>query len=85
MKIGEIIKKYRDEHGYSLREFSRISGVSNSYLSMLESGRHPRTGRPIVPTLTKINQIADAMGIGVDDLINVMDDTPVRFDSDEES
>lgn len=39
MKIGEIIKKYRDEHGYSLREFSRISGVSNSYLSMLESGR----------------------------------------------
>lgn len=84
MKIGEIIKKYREEHGYSLREFSRISGVSNSYLSMLESGRHPRTGRPIVPTLTKINQIADAMGIGVDDLINVMDDTPVRFDSDEE-
>ena len=64
---------------------ARISGVSNSYLSMLESGRHPRTGRPIVPTLTKINQIADAMGIGVDDLINVMDDTPVRFDSDEES
>lgn len=85
MKIGEIIKKYREEHGYSLREFSRISGVSNSYLSMLESGRHPRTGRPIVPTLTKLNQIADAMGIDINDLINVMDNTPIHFDSNDET
>lgn len=80
MKIGEILKTYREEHGYSLREFAKLSGVSNSYLSMLESGRHPRSGRPIVPTLTKLNQIAAAMGIGVDDLIANMDDTPVRFD-----
>jgi transcriptional regulator with XRE-family HTH domain len=82
MKIGDILRKYRDDHGYSLREFSRISGVSNSYLSMLESGRHPRTGRPIVPTLTKLNQIAAAMNMGVDDLIAIMDDTPVTFDDD---
>jgi transcriptional regulator with XRE-family HTH domain len=80
MKIGDILRTYREEHDLSLREFSRLSGVSNSYLSMLESGRHPRSGRPIVPTLTKLNQIAAAMGIGVDDLIANMDDTPVRFD-----
>lgn len=70
MKIGEIIKKYRKEHGLSLRDFSRISGVSNSYLSMLESGRSPRSDRPIVPTLTKLNQIAAAMGISVNELIS---------------
>ncbi len=80
MKIGEIIKQYRNEHGYSLREFSKLSGVSNSYLSMLESGKHPRSGRPIVPTLTKLNQIADAMGLRIDDLISAMDDTPVKID-----
>lgn len=83
MKIGEILRNYREEHGYSLREFAKLSGVSNSYLSMLESGRHPRSGRPIVPTLTKLNQIAAAMGIRVDDLIANMDDTPVRFDDEE--
>lgn len=82
MTIGEILKQYREEHGYSLRDFSKISGVSNSYLSMLESGRHPRSGRPIVPTLTKLNQIAEAMGITIDNLIGIMDDTPVNFDDD---
>ena len=82
MKLGDIIKKYREDHGLSLRAFSDLSGVSNSYLSMLESGKHPRSGRPIVPTLTKLNQLADAMGLRVDDLIQEMDDMPVKIDDD---
>lgn len=80
MQLGDIIKKYREDHGLSLRAFSDLSGVSNSYLSMLESGKHPRSGRPIVPTLTKLNQLADAMGLRVDDLIQEMDDMPVKID-----
>lgn len=82
MKLGDIIKKYREDHGLSLRAFSDLSGVSNSYLSMLESGKHPRSGRPIVPTLTKLNQLADAMGLRVDDLIQEMDDMPVKIGCD---
>ena len=82
MKLGDIIKKYREDHGLSLRAFSDLSGVSNSYLSMLESGKHPRSGRPIVPTLTKLNQLADAMGLRVDDLIQEMDDMPVKINGD---
>lgn len=82
MKLGDIIKKYREDHGLSLRAFSDLSGVSNSYLSMLESGKHPRSGRPIVPTLTKLNQLANAMGLRVDDLIQEMDDMPVKIDGD---
>lgn len=82
MKLGDIIKKYREDHGLSLRAFSDLSGVSNSYLSMLESGKHPRSGRPIVPTLTKLNQLADAMGLRIDDLIQEMDDMPVKIDGD---
>jgi transcriptional regulator with XRE-family HTH domain len=79
MKLGEIIRRYREDHGYSLRKFAEISGVSNSYLSMLETGRQPSSGRPVVPTLTKLNQIAAAMNMRVDDLIAVMDDTPVSL------
>lgn len=80
MELSEIIKSYRSEHGLSLREFSKMSGVSNSYLSMLENGRQPRDGKPIVPTLTKLDQIASAMGIRLDDLIKMMDDSPVVVD-----
>lgn len=80
MKLGEIIRNYRNEHSLSLREFSQISGISNSYISMLESGRHPRSGRPIVPTITKLNQLSSAMGLKIDDLLSIMDDMPVDID-----
>lgn len=43
MTLGDIVKNYRAEHGLSLREFSRISGVSNGYISMLEKNEHPKT------------------------------------------
>lgn len=77
MTLGELIKKYRAEHDLSLRDFAKKSGISNSYLSMIETGRKPSSGRPIVPTLTKLNQLADAMEMRVDDLVLLIDDTIV--------
>ena len=53
MTLGDIVKNYRTEHGLSLREFSRISGVSNGYISMLEKNEHPKTKKPIVPSIEK--------------------------------
>ena len=29
MTLGELVKKYRTEHELSLRDFSRLSGISN--------------------------------------------------------
>lgn len=80
MKLGVILKSYREENGLSLREFAKRSGVSNSYLSMLETGRQPQSGRPIVPTLTTLNKIAAAMCMRVDDLIAAVDDMPVSIE-----
>lgn len=74
MRLGQMIKKYRNDNGLSLRDFARVSGVSNSYISMLETGRQPTSGRPVVPTLTKLNQIAAAMNVRVDDLIVAIED-----------
>ncbi len=79
MRLGELIKKYREEHGYSLRKFAEISGISNAYLSMLENGRYPSSDRPVVPTLTKLNQIASAMNMRVDDLIATIEDMPISI------
>ncbi len=74
MRLGQMIRKYRNDNGLSLRDFARVSGVSNSYISMLETGRQPTSGRPVVPTLTKLNQIAAAMNVRVDDLIVAIGD-----------
>lgn len=82
MKLGAVLKNYREENGLSLRDFAKKSGVSNSYLSMLETGRQPQSGRPIVPTLTTLNKLAAAMCMRVDDLIAIVDDMPVSIKED---
>lgn len=81
MTLGELIKQYRIDNDLSLRELAQRAGISNSYLSMLETGRKSSTKQPIVPTLTKLNQLADAMGLRVDDLIAMIDDIPIELDS----
>lgn len=73
MTLGDIVKNYRIEHGLSLREFSRISGVSNGYISMLEKNEHPKTKKPIVPSIEKMRCIANAMGMSFDSLLDMID------------
>ena len=81
MTLGDFIRNYRSEHGYSLRTFSDICHVSNAYLSMLEKGSHPTTGKPIVPTVRVLGQIAHAMGLTLDELLSRVEDMPVDVSS----
>lgn len=81
MTLGELIKQYRKDNGLSLRDLAQRARISNSYLSMLENGRKSSTKQPIVPTLTKLNQLADAMGLRVDDLVAMIDDIPIDLDN----
>ena len=73
MTLGDIVKNYRTEHGLSLREFSRISGVSNGYISMLEKNEHPKAKKPIVPSIEKMRCISNAMGMSFDSLLDMID------------
>lgn len=80
MTLGDIVKNYRADHGLSLREFSRISGVSNGYISMLEKNEHPKTKKPIVPSIEKMRCIANAMGMSFDSLLDMIDsDQPISI------
>lgn len=80
MTLGDIVKNYRTEHGLSLREFSRISGVSNGYISMLEKNEHPKTKKSIVPSIEKMRCIANAMGMSFDSLLDMIDsDQPISI------
>ena len=74
MTLAELIKKYRLEHGLSMREFGRKCGFSNAYISILEGGVNPRTGEILKPTLATYQKIADAMGITIDSLFSVLQD-----------
>ena len=77
MTHSEIIEEYRTKHGISQRKFAEICGVSNGYISMLEKGANPKTGKAIVPTLDKLQKIAKAMGLTVDELLTMADEIEV--------
>lgn len=74
MLLGEIIEKYRLEHGLSQRQFAQRCHLSNGYIAMIEKNRNPQTGEPIIPTLTVLMKIATAIGMNLDDMLHLMDD-----------
>lgn len=63
MTLGEEIRKYRKEHSLSLDQFAFKTGLSKSYLSMLENNKDPR-GKPINPSLDTIKKVAAVCGPG---------------------
>lgn len=77
MTLGDFICKYRNDHGLSQRKFAEICGLSNGYISMLEKGYNPNTNKPLVPSLTQLKKLADAMGMTVMQLFETVDDMPV--------
>lgn len=77
MKLGEYIRTYRTEHGLSQRQFAVRCGLSNGYISMLEKGENPKTHKPIAPTLEKLNAVARAMGLSINELAVLVDDLDV--------
>ena len=79
MKIGEIIKNYRTQNDLSQRAFAKKCGVSFGYVSMLESGKNPRSDKPLVPALTVLNKLAIGMGITIDQLIDLADDMDISL------
>lgn len=72
MKLGDLIIKYRKENNLSQREFSRISGLSNSAISIIEKGINKQTGKPSEPDFSTYKKLADAMGISLQELFTTL-------------
>lgn len=78
MTIGEIVKMYRKEHGLSQRQFAEQCGdITYGYISMIEQGKNPSTGKPIVLSIEKVASLARAMGMTLHQLVDLADDSPV--------
>ena len=81
MKLGQIIKKYRVSHDMSMDDFAKVSGISKTYISMLENGINKKNGKEIVPTVEYIRKAAKGMFMQFDDLFAMVDgNTQINLD-----
>ena len=62
-KIEENLKKLRDKKGYSLEKEARLADLSLNTIVKIENGVNQN------PTIEKLTKIANALEVGVDDLI----------------
>lgn len=66
LSIGEYIKEKRNERGLSARELARRSGVSQPYLSQLETGKNNN------PTADVLQKIATGLGVDFKEIWNIL-------------
>ena len=85
MHLGEVIKKYRDEHQkMSMQAFADKCGLSKGYIAMLERNVNSKTGEPVVPSIETFIKVAKAMNMTLDELTDKVDENqPISLISDE--
>lgn len=54
LTFGEELHQLREEKNISIRELMRKTGISNSYLSQLETGKRPRPSQEIIAKIGKV-------------------------------
>lgn len=65
MRIEILLKKIREEKGYSLEQLSRLTGISTSHLNYIERNEKE-------PSLTYAVIIAKALNIKIEDLYKIV-------------
>lgn len=68
MKLGKIIKDYINEHNISVREFSRQSNLSNTYIANIVNNEDSN------PSVDALGKIAAVMGCSAIQLFEMLDD-----------
>jgi transcriptional regulator with XRE-family HTH domain len=63
--LGQLLKKTREDRGYTLREVEELSGVSNAYLSQMESDKIKR------PSPVWLHKLADTYEISYSTLLGL--------------
>ena len=74
VKLGDIIKSYRNENKVTMQDIADKSGLSKGYISMIENGKNPRSGKPISPNITSLSKLAQGMNMDLEYLIQLLGD-----------
>lgn len=61
--IAKNIKKYRDKLDISQDKLSKLAGITLHTITKIESGATPD------PRIETVKKIANALGVGIDDLM----------------
>jgi len=63
--IAKNIKKYREKKGISQDKLSKLANITLHTITKIESGATPD------PRIETVKKIADALGVGIDDLFKL--------------
>ena len=75
MKLGEKLKKLRDDRGMSMYRLTQMTGVSGHHIKGIEQGTRQ-------PTIETLNKLVNALGSSLADIFSD-DNNSVRLDEDE--
>ncbi|WP_214630029.1 helix-turn-helix domain-containing protein [Paenibacillus agaridevorans] len=70
-EISRFLRELRGRRKYTLREASERSGLSHSYISSLENGKHPKTKAPINPSPESLKRLSEAYNYDFETLMKV--------------
>ena len=82
MKLGNMIRTYREEHKLSLREFADRSGVSFAQVRLMEKGENTHGGQ-LTPSIKSLKAVAKGMGISLTTLLENCDDMEIEWEADD--
>ncbi|WP_425447782.1 helix-turn-helix domain-containing protein [Dethiothermospora halolimnae] len=71
VKLGNLLKDKRNQMGLSLRDASKLIGISHNYLSIIEKAKDPRSESPIKPTIDTLKMISDAYNLNINNLLEL--------------
>ena len=74
--LADVLRSRRQACGLTLREAARRIGVSPAYLSSLEHGRNPTTGRPPTPSPRVLAGLAGVLDIDLETLLGLAGAAP---------
>jgi HTH-type transcriptional regulator, competence development regulator len=66
-ELGHLLRQLRDRE--SLRDVSQRSGISHTYLGIIEKGIDQRTGNPVKPTPETLKTLAKAYNYPYEELM----------------
>lgn len=69
-QLGALLKELRKD--LPLREAAKLIGVSHTYLSLLEKGVDPRTGKEIRPSVEVLQKISKAYNYPYEELLKIV-------------
>ena len=75
MKLGEKLKKLRDDRGMSMYRLTQMTGVSGHHIKGIEQGTRQ-------PTIETLNKLVNALGSSLADIFSDYDNS-VRLAEDE--